>query len=688
MIELFVENRRIDIDKGFSTLLTLAIDDIKDFGAKNTTFSKTIVLPGTKSNNINFGNIFNPNAGSTYNPNDTNIAYNFNAAIAAKAYIFADNLQIFKGIFRILEIIVDDGFIEYECAVFGELGGFVAKVGNKKLEDLDFSAYNHTYNLTNITNSWNNASGGSSYYYPLIDYGTYSTLKKDWNYRTFRPAFFAKEYIDKIFAASGYTYDCALFSTTRFKSLIVPHNQKNLTRKSSDLLNVYKSPAAWSVTADGIEYKNVLDQKPTLGNFVAQSGDTEFKYNSATVITGLLKVRIRGEVTDTLNFANTRFKIYYGANSNLVGEIQPLISTTFDLALDVNYTTALNDLVYITDQSFETDWVTTSSLNSSIRIDEMSIVFESLGNSLVTININENLVANDTLPKNILQKDFVSSIVKLFNLYVFEDYSNENVLKIQPFVDFYANATAVDWSNKIDRSKPIKIKPMSELNSRYFEFNYKDDSDYFNDLYKKRYNLTYGSMKYDSEFEFANEVTKVDIIFSPTPLVGYTGEDKVYSTIFKQSNGNEETVDSNIRLLLAKKITGVATWHIRDHGGGSLHNATVYPYAGHFDDPDAPSNDLNFGVPQELFFDLASGSINVNQFNVYWGSYLAEITDKDSRLLTATFKLSYKDIYQLNFSKLIWVDGNLYRLNKIEDFNASEPDLCKVELLKIINRIY
>jgi hypothetical protein len=207
-------------------------------------------------------------------------------------------------------------------------------------------------------------------------------------------------------------------------------------------------------------------------------------------------------------------------------------------------------------------------------------------------------------------------------------------------------------------------------------------------LYKKRYNQGYGSYKYDSQFEFSKESTKVEIIFSGTPLVGYTGEDKVYSTIFKKSNNNEETVDSNIRILQAKKIIGVSNWHIRNAGGGSLHNSTVYPYAGHLDDPDTPDNDLNFGVPKELFFTLVTGALNVNQFNVFWSSYMAEITDKDSRLLTAYFKLDFKDIHNIDFSKLKWIDGVLYRLNKIEDFNVTDPTVCKCELLKVINKIY
>jgi len=67
---------------------------------------------------------------------------------------------------------------------------------------------------------------------------------------------------------------------------------------------------------------------------------------------------------------------------------------------------------------------------------------------------------------------------------------------------------------------------------------------------------------------------------------------------------------------------------------------------------------------------------------------MAEITDKDSRLLTATFKLNYKDIFGLDFSTFIYVDGVKFRLNKIKDFNATNEDTCEVELLKIINSEY
>lgn len=67
---------------------------------------------------------------------------------------------------------------------------------------------------------------------------------------------------------------------------------------------------------------------------------------------------------------------------------------------------------------------------------------------------------------------------------------------------------------------------------------------------------------------------------------------------------------------------------------------------------------------------------------------MAEITDKDSKLVTAYFKLDYKDIYNLDFSKFVMIDNNLFRINKIEDFNATDRDLCKVQLLKVIEKEY
>ena len=56
--EIFIEGQPLDLSKDLSSEYTYAIDDIKDFSARNTNYSKTIVLPGNATNNKLFGHIF------------------------------------------------------------------------------------------------------------------------------------------------------------------------------------------------------------------------------------------------------------------------------------------------------------------------------------------------------------------------------------------------------------------------------------------------------------------------------------------------------------------------------------------------------------------------------------------------------------------------------------------------------
>ena len=272
---------------------------------------------------------------------------------------------------------------------------------------------------------------------------------------------------------------------------------------------------------------------------------------------------------------------------------------------------------------------------------------------------------------------------------VTEDKSIDKHLVIEPWASFYNTTPSSyeDWSDKIDRDKQIRMKPMSEINSRYYELNYRQDNDYYNELYKKKYNEGYGNRIFDNGFDFARDKETVEVIFSGTPLVGYVGEDKVASTIFKKTNDVEERIDSVIRVMQCKKITGVASWKIMD-SASTVVTGTDYGYAGHLDDPDAPDADICFGVPKELYFTLSTGNLSNNLFNAYYSGYMAEITDKDSRLLQCMIKLNEVDIFNLDFATFKFIDGGLYRLAKLIDYSPGTNDLTKAEFLRTIYTTY
>jgi hypothetical protein len=56
--------------------------------------------------------------------------------------------------------------------------------------------------------------------------------------------------------------------------------------------------------------------------------------------------------------------------------------------------------------------------------------------------------------------------------------------------------------------------------------------------------------------------------------------------------------------------------------------------------------------------------------------------------MTAFFKLNEVDIYSLDFSKLIYIEGTLWRLNRIIDFNPLSEAPTAVELLKVMELTY
>lgn len=711
--EILIEGSRLDLFEDIGAELNYAIDDIKDFSARNTNYSKTITLPGNANNNKIFGHIYNFASANNYYISDSNlpnVGYNFDPSKQASCKIFVNKIQVFKGVLRLLAIRINNGTIEYECAVFGELGGFASAIGNSLLEDLDtFNAYDQAWNATNIVNSWN-ASGvasGMGIVYPLIDYGNVKDSTHDYHLNAFRPAFFVKEMVDGIIGNSGYTYESAFFETPYFKSLIIPNNKAELEQLRKDLLNV--DGAQGIVTnSETVEFSIIsnLSLFTTTNNADFTFTGTNGTLGKISVVGAPFLSRV-GSFTLTVNQdATVLYTETFDANTDFQ---QFPIDWLIDVSLDNGDSIAIN----ATFTSLELDCDLSPNLSFQFISDYPQVSPATEGATLQMKNL---------IPKGIQQKDFFASICRMFNLYVFEDVDKTNHLLIEPFIEFYRTgagflklndlgelllhgeagdttgllllsdpvADSKDWSNKVDYSKEILISPMSELNSRYYDFVYTEDSDYFNEIYLQKYNQTYADRKEDTKFQFAEDRTEVKVIFSPSVLVQRSGDDKLCAALYKIENEQEVAMDTNIRIMQFAYITGVHSWKIKKPIGqdGNLHTGTTYGYAGHLDNPEIPTNDLNFGVPNQVYFTLTNPYPTANLFTAFWGDYLAEITAKDSKLLTCYLYLTVADIYSLDFAQLVYIDGALWRLNKIVDFNPTIPQTTKVELLRVIELTY
>jgi len=684
--ELYLNGEKADVRQDLGVQLSFNIDDINKFGSRDTSFSKTIVLPGTANNNKLLGFVADMGSFNTFDAGAANIGANFNVAQTTKAELRGNGLLLIKGVFRLLSIVKDKDIIEYEGAVFGELGGFIASIGNGKLEELDFSDYDHVYNRAAIVGSWDTING-SGYYYPLIDYGTHSSAdiygivkaKVDYNYLTFRPALYAKEYIDKIFSAGGYTYESTFLNSSFFKKLIIPNNQKGIFKKEAYNVQGLRTTAVTTTARNVLlSYENTTLSADWLTN----AGKNEFTYIGSTAQTfdySFVGTFTLTSVTDSgwsFEIRKNGVVVYTQGMSEINGQ-QFVYEETGTISV------VTNDVITIRLIYPEVEAV-------SVIYDELTFRIFNSSNPWVEVTLNGAIEISQTIPKGIMQKDFFTWIIKMFNLYVTEDKEKSNHLIIEPYIDYYDTDT-IDWTYKVARDKAWQIKPMGMLNGRFFEYKFKDDSDFYNDGYKKKYNQSYGDRLEDTAFQFAKDKQTIDVGFSPSPLVQYNGTDKVLPAIYKRTKGNsvdqEELVDSNIRILMAKKMS-CSSWNIRNGKTTSSPNLgaslIVYGYAGHFDDPVNPAKDINFGAAEEIYFDPNSYTSN-NLFNDYWSEYISEIADKDSKILSCYVHLTPLDIAQLDFSKAVMIDGIRFRLNKIEDFDYTNNELVRVELLKIIN---
>lgn len=704
MTRIFIEDNELDIDANFSQMINYSIDDLNNLDSKTTNFTKTIVLPGTSKNNRLLGNIFEFSNSNYTVDSAPNFGYNFNASKSAKARIEVNGMQVIKGVMRLMEIIIDGENVEYEIALFGELGGFFSRLGASKLTDLDFSEYNHTYNYTNIVNSWDNANAGEGYYYPLIDYGNTSPIsnldfyKKSFFFTAFRPAFFVKEYINKIITNAGYTWESTFFNTDFFKRLIIPNNQVRLKYNREQIFESTINPEALTLSpSQYLIHSNIVN------DLFTNSANKTFTYTPAQAFSGLFNVNLRGTYKIRNSVASLPLRYAYATltiyKNNVLAYIDTNkrfggFATTIGLSNEPSYNFSLRfpripvtfntgDYWNMKLEIYDTDGAVIDVVlnNSTVNILTDNPI-------LITAQYDDFLLVNGSLPQNILQKDFFASILKMFNLMVTEDKFTEKKLVIEPYVNFYDTdrTTYQDWSDKVDRSQVIKIKPMSEINARYYDIKFKQDADWFNEQYRKKYVEGYGDYRFDNQLEFAKDTSTTEVIFSSTPLVGYTDNDKIFPAIYKLNNGTEEMIEHNIRIMQAKKITGRTSYDIYLNDTNILTSTTAYGYAGHLDDPFTAGADLNFGVPKEINFTLASGLLSNNLYNTYYSPYFAEITDKDSRLITCKMKLTERDINTLDFTKFIWIDGVLYRLYKIVDY--SEGELCEVQLLRVIYTTY
>jgi hypothetical protein len=691
---LFVEGIEADTLGDIDVEFTFSVADVSDIERRNTSYSKTLTLPSTAKNQQLFGNIFDISVNNDYYEEDVNIGVNFNPAKQAKAQIFLDNVKIFDGVLRMMKINSKAGDILYEVNMFGRLRDILHELGDKTLADLDFDDYDHVWNRTNIEASWGRTEwvdGASNYVYPLVDYG-YSVDSITYHIKNFKPAVFVSEILKRIFAEANFQITAPFFNSFYFRKLLLITAEKTITKESTTLLD--QSPVLYQQeVTTAATFSRLLNFSSTLASgFTIENSGTRFRWNKAqNLSTGLtLNLRLSFEAlqapTDnvwTISVLKNGSQQVFSSKTvpfNTIGQFyfwNVEINTGISLAFNDYFEIRLTGEIVGTNTQLQTEVVIAPI--GSFKI----------GNTVpvaVELEQGDTMKIEYTLPKSLKQRDFLKSIISMYNLYVTQDRLRTNVLEIVPYNEFYRTFKdqALDWSDKLDQSQEISITPLSELSAKEYRLTFDDDSDYWSTSYKTKFNEAYGESRTIIDNDFILDTKTVKVVFSP-PVMREQVTGRIMIHLYKIENNVKVPDNFKPRIAYWKpQVASPTPWNITYSTGNVAYNN--YPYAGHLDDPFVPSSDVLFANPREVYFSIGVYP-GVNLYTEYYEGLITSIGDRNSRLLEGYFYLTPTDIMNLDFRTIVKVGVHYFQLEKVDKYNPIANGLSYVSLFKILRNV-
>jgi hypothetical protein len=732
--ELYINDRLIDIDQALPFPLTFNIADIRDVSARKGNKSKTITVPGTNSNSAIFRSIFL----LTYSDDttDTNSAIlDFDPSVKATARYYNNGILEFNGIAQLQECKLINGTWSFDLTLVSDTIDYISRMNKVKINELDFSEFNHALTKVNQFETWNGFNqingvstsiktgsdwDGVGYYYGLIDYGYPRTASDKFNCDQIPPQLFVYTILKKLFEYAGITWSSNFFESQRFKKLltayfggnfptITPAQQTNDSVYSNELNNASgfivngstnQQGFGGSVTFPDANLSDVVDVTVTSDPIAQTVTNSPFLINAGT--TGMYTVEYKGNHqldikfnNTTLNFFNVRLNLLIIKNGTVIATDviyqDSIVSLSGDYSnnFTFNYTRQIN--CTINDQvRFGVTLVVEAGLSVGVDNLTRTIELNSTGTQVNFLKTIQELVPGGTVAIGSFLPDmtgdvFLKGLITMFNLMVKPATDNPSVLEIEPLSEFYTSSQdALDWTQLVDYSKELNVQPTINYASKEYNFNFKQDGDYWNGQYQNEFLDNYGEFQILSQSQYATQVTNMTLPFSQKPLV--EGHPSLiipasYQVNFDSAGNGQVVPKKGSAFIVYVGELRNATWKYHDEFNNQ-HNLTQYPYVGHLDDIDHPTSDLNYGVPQTVYYP-ATVYTNNNLLQ-YHNTFIQELVSRYGKLLTCYAKIDTSIINTLDFRNLININGVVYRLQKISDYDSTKERTTQIELLRLI----
>jgi hypothetical protein len=707
--------------------------ELQDIAKRNSDYSIGLTLPGSKKNNKFFEEF--------YNVDNQSLFFDVNKRVECAVLI--DDEKYFEGYLRLNKINVLNSKVEYDVTLFSSVADLYGNIGNNLLKDLNFDDtlyhFNQYFTLYNVTAPWRynvlqttdvplvlyppvhngyvyltgatpNISGGTiesqtRLYTTTVTSGftTYSQFTsaggKEFRFNSpksplldnqLKPSLNVYSLIKLIFKTYGYSISSNFFNTPWFKQLyLYGFFSSDTTKFAYQLTNIPVLPynqVAISLINGGNEGTAEVAVVSLNGVPVFCDSDITFDLvcNDTTYNNVLIKANTTGTTVDI------------GSGYVLHDPTSPQVTT---------YTGPLRYYPV--------------PVNTFVNFREYDYV-----------NFSQVI---DPLHKQI---DLLSSIAKKFNLVFTPNPNDPKDIIIEPY-DFYVGTGDIyDWSNKISFDKGFSVEPALNYVESELILTDLEDGDDGNIQFKNRNNRIYGQQNIFNPTDFKSSQKKIDTVFSPEILRNWDANVAIPLGInyaaSSQPNNDTNEVDYSYKGLKSKlkilynlgnfspfanqlgesylTLSGNTVWRggvstaffrvqqsdgtnplgqtyaLASYGAPVISNTIPIGNKNKINDDSltnlfASEKPVDLGLGQPLYDTYSEN----NLYNTFYINRVQNLYNNNTRFLSGYFYLKLSDIKNLKPNDLIKVNNQYFIWNKISDYNLTNTELTKVELIQTNN---
>ena len=643
-VDLYIDGQRADLFQDENIEINLSVQNIKDISKVFGDFTNSFSIPASKANNKIFKHYYNVDIDGGYISNlRTDAFIEVNSNLFRAGVLELEGVQMKKG-----------EPSSYSVGFYSNVTSLKDKFGEDKLNDLNLSSYDHTYNDTNIVTGLNGYVSGtsSSIIYPLISpvanwyYNSSGSDHAPSNisyhsghnehgvfYYDLKPAIKLQKIIDAIETKYGIEFQSDFFDSADFGKLFMwCHRRAGYMFKDQPLS--VGGELIPLVDGGGTDWNN------TLHRFDVTSSSNPALISYSPSATASTNYRVDVFINDEL----FSYKEHSGSATNVFVFLPSLsVGDYVDMRLAPS---GDNSAVTV---GMVANWYADAAGTTILAATATPLAMTTAG--LVTIS--------DQMPEQKIS-DFIGSLVRAFNLVIVP--TGNGKYDIEPLDDWYAEGSTREVTEYIDTEEVTIRKPSLY---RRISFNYNETEAILGEQFRLQNDIGYGDLRAD--FTFDGEEFEVEVGFDHMLFERLDDLNNGLTTINVGKSITRELepyIGSPLIFYLAGQIRGTSEFAYINMSNAESDKTDFHLVSNlNSDVATDVTKTLNFGteVDPYLLQGFATGL-----YNTYWKDYITDLYDRKRRVFQYSGQLPLGLMLALKINDKLTIGERNYIINQMK----------------------